>query len=324
MFELENYEIYIEDNVHKIKYWIRNNTNKEVDTVLNFIQLPFRTYTRLFPLKMGPNSTFWVTTTLRELMPDPNAGLYWGMYCGVDLEVKIEDKCYYKIPLPWTLTNDYLRKGINFNSTIHKSKFWMVGDSHVNYNTKAPIEYLTTEKYDIVPVSVQGLSLSRFLNSDWKRFFTTIPIWEMDVISFEMGDVDLRMSLFKKSKEKNIPVNQLLKDLIDRFTNFLKEFRNIYKNEIIILLPNRTIKDGWDKDNRIMSTTKVRVDLWGEFKELMIELGKTNNIKIWDYKSIYEDSDGSMLNSMLVKEDLHLEKHELMLEDLKSKINIYL
>jgi hypothetical protein len=25
MFELENYEIYIEDNTHKIKYWIKNN-----------------------------------------------------------------------------------------------------------------------------------------------------------------------------------------------------------------------------------------------------------------------------------------------------------
>jgi hypothetical protein len=324
MFELENYEIYIEDNVHKIKYWIRNNTNKEVDAVLNFIQLPFRTYTRLFSIKLGPNGSYWVSLTLRELMSDPNAGLYWGMYCGVDLEIKVDGECQYKISLPWTLTNDYLRKGINFNSTIHKPKFWMIGDSHVNYNTTAPVRYLTTQKYDIVSVSVQALSLSRFLNSDWKRFFTTIPIWEMDVISFEMGDVDLRMSLLKKSEEKNTPVGELLKDLIVRFSNFIDEFKNIYKNEIIILLPNRTVKDGWDKDNRVMSTTKIRVDLWNQFRDLMLELGKINNIKIWDYKSIYEDSDGSMLNSMLVKEDVHLESHELMLEDLKSKINTYL
>jgi hypothetical protein len=324
MFELENYEIYIEDNTHKIKYWIRNNTNKEMDTVLNFVQLPFRTYTRLFPLKLGPNGSYWIATTLREIMPDPNAGQYWGMFCGVDLEIKVNDECLYKIPLPWTITNNFLRKGVDFNSTIHKPKFWMVGDSHVNYNTKAPIEYLTTEKYDIVPVSVQGLSLSRFLNSDWKRFFTTIPIWEMDTISFEFGDVDLRISLLKKSKEKNISFDDLLKDLIVRFSDFIEEFRKIYKNEIIIILPNRTIKDGWDKQNRIESTTKVRVDLWNQFKELMSELGKINNIKIWDYKSICEDSDGSMTNSMLVKEDIHLEKHELIMEDLKSKINTYL
>jgi hypothetical protein len=200
----------------------------------------------------------------------------------------------------------------------------MIGDSHVNYNTKGPIEYLTTEKYDIVPVSVQGLSLSRFLNSDWKRFFTTIPIWEMDVISFEFGDVDLRMSLLKKSKEKNIPVDELLKDLIFRFSNFIKEFKQIYKNEIVIQIPNRTVKDGWDKDNRVMSTTKVRVDLWNQFRESIYELGKTNNIKIWDYKSIYEDSDGSILNNVLFKEDIHIKEHELMLEDLKSKINTYL
>jgi hypothetical protein len=324
MFELENYEIYVEDNTHKIKYWIRNNTNKEMDTVLNFVQLPFRTYTRLFPLKLGPNGSYWISTTLREIMPDPNAGQYWGMFCGVDLEIKVNGECLYKIPLPWTITNNFLRKGIDLNSTIHKPKFWMIGDSHVNYNTKAPTEYLTTEKYDIVPVSVQGLSLSRFLNSDWKRFFTTIPIWEMDIISFEFGDVDLRISLLKKSKEKNISIDELLKDLIFRFSNFIIEFRKIYKNEIIILLPNRTIKDTWDNQNRIMSTTEVRVDLWNQFKDLMSELGKTNNVKIWDYKSIYEDSDGSMMNSMLVKGDIHLENHKLMLEDLKSKINTYL
>ena len=183
MFELENFEIYVEDNTHKIKYWIRNNTDKEMDTVLNFIQLPFRTYTRLFPLKLGPNGCYWVATTLREMMPDPNAGQYWGMFCGVDLEIKVNGECLYKIPIPWTISNEYLRKGINFNSTIHKPKFWLIGDSHVNYNTTAPLEYVTTEKYDIVPVSVQALSLSRFLNSDWKRFFNTIPIWENDVIS---------------------------------------------------------------------------------------------------------------------------------------------
>ena len=324
MFEIENYEIYVEDNTHKIKNWIRNNTNKEMDTVLNFVQLPFRTYTRLFPLKLGPNGSYWISTTLREIMPDPNAGQYWGMFCGVDLEIKVNGECLYKIPLPWTITNNFLRKGIDLNSTIHKPKFWMIGDSHVNYNTKAPTEYLTTEKYDIVPVSVQGLSLSRFLNSDWKRFFTTIPIWEMDIISFEFGDVDLRISLLKKSKEKKISIDELLKDLIFRFSNFIIEFRKIYKNEIIILLPNRTIKDTWDNQNRIMSTTEVRVDLWNQFKDLMSELGKTNNVKIWDYKSIYEDSDGSMMNSMLVKGDIHLENHKLMLEDLKSKINTYL
>ena len=73
-----------------------------------------------------------------------------------------------------------------------------------------------------------------------------------------------------------------------------------------------------------MSTTKVRVDLWNQFRESIYELGKTNNIKIWDYKSIYEDSDGSILNNVLFKEDIHIKEHELMLEDLKSKINTYL
>jgi hypothetical protein len=321
MFELENYEIYIEDNTHKIKYWIRNNTNKEMDTVLNFVQLPFRTYTRLFPLKLGPNGSYWIATTLREIMPDPNAGQYWGMFCGVDLEIRVNEECLYKIPLPWTITNNFIRKGINFNSSIHKPKFWMVGDSHVNYNTKSPIEYLTTEKYDIIPVSVQGLSLSRFINSDWKRFFNTIPIWDNDVISFEFGDVDLRMSLFKKSEEGGVPVEILLGDLLKRYFEFIKDFKKIYNNRIIILIPNRTIKDNWDKETRIMSTMDIRVKLWEDFNELIRMLGKPNNIKIWDYKTMYKDIDGSIINDVLVEGDIHFKVHEPMLIDLKGKID---
>lgn len=324
MFELENFEIYVEDNVHKIKYWIRNNTDKEMDTVLNFVQLPFRTYTRLFPLKLGPNGCYWVSTTLREIMPDENAGQYWGMFCGVDLEIKVNDVCLYKISLPWTITNNFLRKGIDFNSTIHKPKFWMIGDSHVNYNTKAPLELLTTKNYDIVPISVQGLSLSRFLNSDWRRFLTTIPIWENDVVSFEMGDVDLRISLFKKSDENKSSYNDLFEDLVIRYFEFIKEFKKLYKNRVIILLPNRTVKDNWDKENRTLSTTDIRVKLWDDFTERIRTLGKNNNVEIWDYKTMYTDVDGSIIDTVLIKEDIHLKVHEPMLIDLKGKINTYL
>lgn len=324
MFELENYEIYIENNVHNIKYWIRNNTDKEMDTILNFIQLPFRTYIRLFPVKIGPKSTVWVATTLREMMPDVNAGQYWGMFCGVDLEIKVNEKCLYKISLPWTITNNFLRKGIDFNSTINKRKFWLIGDSHVNYNTKAPLELLTTEKYDIVPISIHALSLSRFFNSDWRRFFNTIPIWENDVISFELGDVDLRMSLFKKSEEKSIPVEILLGDLLNQYFEFIKEFKKIYNNRIIILIPNRTIKDNWDKENRIMSTTDIRVKLWEDFNEHIRILGKLNNIEIWDYKTMYKDVDGSTIDDVLIEGDLHLKVKEPMLIDIKHKIDVNL
>jgi len=324
MFELENYEIYVEDNMHKIKYWIRNNSDKEVETILNFIQLPFRTYTRLFPLKLGPNGSYWVATTLREMMPDPNCAKYWGMFCGVDLEIKVNGECLYKISLPWTITNNFVRKGIDFNSTIHKSKFWLIGDSHANYNTTAPLEHVTTEKYDIVPVSVQALSLSRFLNSDWKMFFNTIPIWENDVISIELGDVDLRIALFRKSKEKNIPIEKLVGDLVNDYFEFIKELKKLYNNKIIIQIPNRTIKDNWDKDNRIMSTVDVRVKLWEDFNEFIRILGKINNIEIWDYKTMYKDIDGSTINDVLIEGDLHLKVHEPMLIDLKNKINTYL
>lgn len=324
MFELENYEIYVEDNMHKIKYWIRNNSDKEVETILNFIQLPFRTYTRLFPLKLGPNGSYWVATTLREMMSDPNCAKYWGMFCGVELEIKVNGECLYKIKLPWTITNNFVRKGIDFNSTIHKPKFWLIGDSHTNYNTTAPLEYVTTEKYDIVPVSVQALSLSRFLNSDWKMFFNTIPIWENDVISIELGDVDLRIALFRKAKEKNVPVETLLCDLVNDYFDFIKELKKLYNNKIIIQIPNRTIKDNWDKDNRTMSTVDVRVKLWEDFNQYVRVLGKINNIEIWDYKTMYKDIDGSTINDVLIDGDLHLKVHEPMLIDLKNKINTYL
>jgi hypothetical protein len=95
----------------------------------------------------------------------------------------------------------------------------------------------------------------------------------------------------------------------------------MYNNKIIIQIPNRTIKDNWDKDNRTMSTVDVRVKLWEDFNDYVRTLGKINNIEIWDYKTMYKDSDGSIIDDILIEEDLHLKVHEPMLIDLKNKIN---
>ena len=45
MFELENYDIFFDEGVYKIKYWFKNLTNKELNAVIKFIELPFRSYT---------------------------------------------------------------------------------------------------------------------------------------------------------------------------------------------------------------------------------------------------------------------------------------
>jgi hypothetical protein len=320
MFELENYDIFFEDGIYKIKYWFKNLTNKEVNAVIKFIELPFRSYTRDYPIKFTPNATFWVCLNMQQLMPDVYAGLYCGTFCGVDINIEVDKKIEYKFSLPWTITNNTLRKGLFKDSNIHKKKFWLIGDSNANYGTHGSKDYVTTKNYDIVPVSVQGLSLSRFLNSDWKRFMNTIPIWKDDIIALEFGTADIEISLHRRSKTKNTTVDFSLKELLQKYSTFLKEFKKHYPNRLIILAPNRPVKDGWDNDNRVYPTTELRVKIWREIISYLVEFCKLNNIEFYDYRTMTEDIDGSIKNEYLIEGDIHFKIKKPMMDELKSII----
>jgi len=318
MFELENYDIFFDEGIYKVKYWIKNISNKEINADIKFVELPFRSYTRNHKLKFAPNSTYWICFNMQQIMPDKNAGLYCGSFCGVDINIEVDGKEVFHISVPWTITNIDLRKGLFKDSSINKKKFWLIGDSNANYGTHGSKDYVTTSNYDIVPVSVQGLSLSRFLNSDWKRFMSTIPIWKDDIIALEYGTGDIEISIHKRSKDKNTTVDYSLKELLQRYSVFLKDFKKHYSNRLVILAPNRPVKDGWDNDNRPYPTTEFRVKIWKEMVHYLSEFCKLNKIEFYDYRTMTEDIDGSIKNEYLVEGDIHLKIKKPMMDELKT------
>ena len=323
MIELLNYEILKDNGASKMKFWFRNLSDVEIDSQIRFIELPFRSYSKVHHLKLKPGVNHWVMLEMRTAQ-DKGAGFYAGFNCGTDVEIKVAGNLKFKISLPWTITNLDLRKGLHKNSSIHKNKFWLIGDSHTNYNTHASEDLVTTEKYDIVSVAHSGLSLSRFLNSDWKRFFNTIPIWEEDVIALEFGRVDLGMSIHKRAERKNISVNFLLKEVLQKYSNFINDFKNHYGNELIIIAPNRPTKDGWDELKRPITDSFNRVNLWNEMNSYLSDFAKIYGFKYWDYKEMYTDNDGTIKNEILIEKDFHINIKEPMLTDLKYKIQTFL
>jgi 16S rRNA (cytidine1402-2'-O)-methyltransferase len=96
----------------------------------------------------------------------------------------------------------------------------------------------------------------------------TIPIWKDDIIALEFGTADIEISLHKRSKIKNTTIDFSLKELLQRYSEFLKEFKKYYPNKLVLLAPNRPVKDGWDSDNRTYPTTELRVKIW---KEMVID-----------------------------------------------------
>jgi hypothetical protein len=136
--------------------------------------------------------------------------------------------------------------------------------------------------------------------------------------------VDLGMSIHKRAERKNISVNFLLKEVLQKYSNFINDFKNHYGNELIIIAPNRPTKDGWDELKRPITDSFNRVNLWNEMNSYLSDFAKIYGFKYWDYKEMYTDNDGTIKNEILIEKDFHINIKEPMLTDLKYKIQTFL
>jgi len=326
MFEVVTYDILTEGDTDIIKIWVKNLTDEEITVDIHFSDSVFQVYNRFTHIKFLPQTTHWFFWELVQKWPsDEDRGMQMGLLCGGILKFFLDKKIVFESPINYIRTNLKLRNGLNSSSTFNKNKFWIIGDSHVGYSTNVSTDLLQTKKYDIIPAGLIALSLSRFLNSDWKKWLLTIPIFKDDIVSFELGEIDLRMSLFQKSIKYNKDVKELLSDLIDRYCAFIIDFRKTYPNKLVILPPNRPIKDDGLGANKKyfgldLSNINQRVELWEIFNTSISNFCNLHNILYWDYKSIYKDDDGSLKNDVLIVNDIHFKIKEPMIFNLKSKI----
>ncbi len=56
-----------------------------------------------------------------------------------------------------------------------------------------------------------------------------MPVFEDDIVAFDIGEIDLRCGLFSLSKKKNTELNTLTDDLLKSYFDFLLYFKNNVK-----------------------------------------------------------------------------------------------
>ena len=206
----------------------------------------------------------------------------------------------------------YLEK-IKGNDILNKKTIWILGDSHVAHLFKNidnnEIKY---GDYVFNHCSVVGLSLNRFLKSNNQEFLKTIPIKEQDVICLLFGEIDLRKTILKTSRDKKIPQYFLMYNIITKYLNFFNELKKKYKN-VFILSPNGVIKDGQVNKNVEeyfeIDSEQERMNLWKEFNNTMQKVLLNNYI---DFTKEIRDSKNFIHKNFLIENEnklkIYLEK----------------
>jgi len=326
MFELESYDVYKESDKYVIKINIHNHSEEQINAKVTLNDSIFGHCYRERFIQFAPKTTHWVSWDLvQDNAPNEERGLQMQSLWGSIVKVMVNEEVVNTFSLKYLFTNLNLRKGLNNFSQFNKKKFWILGDSHAGYYTNISSDYLKTKDYDIVPAGLMALTLNNFLESDWEKWFNLLPIFDSDIVAFDIGEIDLRCGLFMASTKKNLELNSLTNELLKRYFDFLLYFKEKFKNKLVIIPSNRPIKDNCLTGNAEyyklnISTSQQRVELWNNFNNQLKLFCTNNSIDYWDIKHMYTDKDGTLFNDVLYYNDIHIKVKEPMLFDLKYKI----
>lgn len=328
MFELISYDIHKQDKKYVIQIFIYNKTESFLDSSIIFTDCIFEQCTKKRDITFNPKTTHWISWDLTQDLDtaaNEDCGLQMRALWGANLKILVNQEVVNEFSLKYVFTNLSIRNGLKNFSPFNKKKFWILGDSHAGYYTNTSTQYLTTSKYDVVPLGLLGLTLNRFLKSDWEKWYNTLPIFDDDLVAFDLGEIDLRCGLFSISQKKNENLDVLMGNLLERYFDFLLYFKDNFRKNIIVIQPNRPIKDGHLTGNAEyfkinISTQEQRVSLWNSFNKRLSEFCEKNSIKFWDIKHMYSDRNNTFYNEILYENDVHIKVKEPMLFDLRHKI----
>lgn len=216
----------------------------------------------------------------------------------------------------------------SFGQDFSIKNTWIIGDSHVNHNLIFEINYDMNLYYNgntiINPVANTGLSINRFVNSDYVGYLKNLPIFENDNICFYFGEIDTRIGIIKNSKIKGITYIEHMFNLIKRFIDSIliikKEFP---KCNFYYILPNPPIQDGWICDDNIKlflgeSNEKNRFVVRYSFEEIIkYELDRIN-VEVIDLSSNYTKSNMFVDEKFLINNNHHFKYPNNFLDLLKE------
>jgi hypothetical protein len=142
--------------------------------------------------------------------------------------------------LPFIITDHKRRSLGKYSHSI--PNMWIIGDSNVGVMMKD--KSLLINNKVINWVSHLFLSINRFIKSDYQSFLKTIPIHKDDTLVFMFGEIDLRVSCGRNAGLKGISAEHNLDRIINKYYNVIKEIKELYQCEVIVMAPNPPIRDG--------------------------------------------------------------------------------
>lgn len=256
-------------------------------------------------VRVGPGHNFFAATTLME----PFKSKF-----NLDLKLEfLEDETNEVLETFMLPTYAVDIKKRSLGSDFYKRNVWVIGDSHLH--EFSPKEFssplLQESNYTINPVVHHSLSLNRFIKSDYKRFLSTLPIMDSDTLLIVLGEIDCRVAFHRNAKLKNISVESLISQTLDKYLVALEDIQSAYPNcNIKISLPNPPVADGWitseENVNLFLEDSKQheRYHIRRTFEFLIREKLKDTSFQILDLTKTYEGGDG-FIDTTYLKEDDH-------------------
>jgi hypothetical protein len=221
--------------------------------------------------------------------------------------------------LPFIITDHKRRSLGKYSHSI--PNMWIIGDSNVGVMMKD--RSLLINNKVINWVSHLFLSINRFIKSDYQSFLKTIPIHNGDTLVFMFGEIDLRVSCGRNAGLKGISAEHNLDRIINKYYNVIKEIKELYQCEVIVMAPNPPIRDGVLKPNSylgIWSTEWERMMLYKRFTNFFYNESLLGNIGYLNCMDLYQDEQEFMKTELLGPNDSHVLSGDLFIESLSKTV----
>ena len=220
---------------------------------------------------------------------------------------------------------DFKFVDVSLRGRNQKVNAWIFGDSHIGHLVKN-IDYdkLEYPNIKINPITKVGLTMNRFLNSKYLYYLDCFPIHDKDLLLFNLGEIDMRMSIHVKSHNKQKSKVDILNEILNKYFTSLKLIQAKYPNNFIIILrPNSPIgndhlySEDYKQDYFAHSNKTDRKKLNEIFNQRVEEFIIQNpNFYYIDNNDNFQDKKGFVKSELLIQDDIHMKSNKFYFDSL--------
>ena len=270
-------------------------------------------------IEVPPNVAWCVQTTITKPFD-----IKFNNDCEVHFIDSITKEVIQEVSIP-SFSIDYKRRSLG--QGFNKKNIWIFGDSHIDlffaYNTADPI--LQTPQYTLNPISNSSLTINRFVNRDYKKFLSSLPIIEGDEIILMLGEVDCRVALLRNASLKSISIESHTSNVISKYKIALDKIQKQYpKCKIKICNSLPPLPDNWIKTSKVemLGNWSVTDRIYTRnifIKEIISQIG--NTYPIIDITLGLTNKENISNVSLLNEDDIHYKPNDIVINNIKNHLN---